>query len=356
MVNACKFVVDVRYSPLKPLGRGAYGVVCSAQDKKTGKKVAIKKIGNAFDDLIDAKRILREVKLLRHFQHPNICGLVDLMPGFDTKDKSNPKFSDIYIVLDFMETDLHKIIYSKNKLTDEHIAYFLYQLLKGLKFIHSAYVMHRDLKPSNLLLNGNCDLQVCDFGLARGVKAEVDIQLTEYVVTRWYRAPEVMCSCSEYDHKIDVWSSGCILAELLGRKPLFPGDDYIKQMNLIFEVLGTPSEDQMSFISNDKAAHYIRQLKKQPKKSFKNLFPDASDNSLDLLEKMLEFNPEHRIGVDEALAHPYFKAFHNEKEPVCDEAFNFDFENGDMPKEVIQNLMWEEIYKFRPELTGGKQM
>ena len=105
-----------------------------------------------------------------------------------------------------METDLHKIIYSKNELTDEHIQYFLYQILKGMKYIHSSHVIHRDLKPSNLLLNSNCDLKICDFGLARGVKEEVDYELTEYVVTRWYRAPEVMCSVQTYDHKIDVWS------------------------------------------------------------------------------------------------------------------------------------------------------
>lgn len=141
MVNQCKFVIDTRYQPLKPLGRGAYGVVCSAMDKnRDNKKVAIKKIQGAFEDLIDGKRILREIKLLRHFQHENICGLVDLAPS----PISHP-FEDVYIVLDFMETDLHKIIYSKNKLTDEHIQYFIYQILKGLKFIHSANVLHRDL-------------------------------------------------------------------------------------------------------------------------------------------------------------------------------------------------------------------
>ncbi len=166
-------------------------------------QVAIKKVVNAFDDLIDAKRILREVKMLRHFKHENVIGLRDLVPP--PEDES---FNDIYIVLDFMETDLHKIIYSKNELTDEHIQYFLYQILKGMKYIHSANVIHRDLKPSNLLLNSNCDLKICDFGLARGVKEDVDYELTEYVVTRWYRAPEVMCSCQEYDSKIDVWSIG----------------------------------------------------------------------------------------------------------------------------------------------------
>jgi serine/threonine protein kinase len=132
------------------------------------------------------------------------------------------------------------------------------------------------LKPSNLLLNGNCDLKICDFGLARGIKEDADYELTEYVVTRWYRAPEVMCSCQEYDQKIDVWATGCILAEILGRKPLFPGDDYIKQMNLIFATLGTPTEADMSFISNEKALEYIRGLKKQPKIPFSKLFPNAN--------------------------------------------------------------------------------
>jgi len=306
------------------------------------------------------------------------------------------------MILDFMETDLHKIIYSKNELTDEHIQYFIYQLLKGLKYIHSAHVIHRDLKPSNLLLNGNCDLKICDFGLARGVKEEVDYELTEYVVTRWYRAPEVMCSCQEYDHKIDVWStgqtrahtptlhasqrnytplaenaskrhecskplrdlclrvcvcvcvlSGCILAELHGRKPLFPGDDYIKQMNLIFSVLGTPSKSDMKFITNEKALEYIKSLKKQPKIPFNKIYKDANPLALDLLDKMLIFNPHERITVDEALAHPYFKSLHNLKsENECRDPFDFEFEKTHMTKEVLQELMWQEIQHFRPELKG----
>jgi len=347
-VNACKFTVDAKYQPLKPLGRGAYGVVCSANDKVSGRKTAIKKIPKAFDDLVDAKRILREIKLLRHFKHENIVGLRDLIGPIEGEP-----FEDIYMILDFMETDLHKIIYSKNELTDEHIQYFIYQLLKGLKYIHSAHVIHRDLKPSNLLLNGNCDLKICDFGLARGVKEEVDYELTEYVVTRWYRAPEVMCSCQEYDHKIDVWSTGCILAELHGRKPLFPGDDYIKQMNLIFSVLGTPSKSDMKFISNEKALEYIKSLKKQPKIPFNKIYKDANPLALDLLDRMLVFNPHERINVDEALEHPYFKSLHNVKtEHACSRAFDFEFEKLNMTKEVLQEFMWQEIQHYRPELKG----
>eukprot|EP00823_Brevimastigomonas_motovehiculus_P002709 TRINITY_DN162_c0_g1_i1.p1 TRINITY_DN162_c0_g1~~TRINITY_DN162_c0_g1_i1.p1 ORF type:complete len:604 (-),score=216.54 TRINITY_DN162_c0_g1_i1:371-2182(-) len=345
-VNTCKFTIDRRYSPLKPLGRGAYGVVCSAIDLVNDKKLAIKKIPKAFEDLVDAKRIVREVKMLRHFRHENIIGLYDLVDP-----PLNQPFDDIYVIMDFMETDLHQIIYSKNELTDEHIQYFVYQMLRGLKYIHSAHVLHRDLKPSNLLLNGNCDLRICDFGLARGVKEEIDYELTEYVVTRWYRAPEVMCSSQDYDQKIDVWSVGCILAEIHGRKPLFPGDDYIKQMNLIFEKLGTPTEADMKFISNEKALDYIKLLKKQPKIPFAKIYPHANPLAIDLMEKMLTFNPHRRISVEEALKHPYLKGLHNPKtEPVCKVPFDFEFEKCEMTREVLRELIWDEILVFRPNL------
>jgi len=350
MVNTCKFTVDTKYQPLKPLGRGAYGVVCSAIDRTNDRKVAIKKIPKAFEDMTDAKRILREVKLLRHFKHENIIGLYDLI-----HPPENGSFDDLYIVLDFMETDLHQIVYSKNELTDEHVQYFIYQVLRGLKFIHSAHVIHRDLKPSNLLLNGNCDLKICDFGLARGVSAEADYELTEYVVTRWYRAPEVMCSCQQYDHKIDVWSTGCILAEILGRKPLFPGDDYIKQMNLIFGTLGTPTEQDMSFITNEKALEYIRGLTKQPKVPWSKLFPTANPQALDLLDKMLAFNPNRRISVDDALKHPYLRGLHNPRtEYNCKVPFDFDYEQGDMTRDTLKEHLWEEILVFRPEVRSRR--
>jgi serine/threonine protein kinase len=349
MVKDQTFTVDLKYTPIKPLGSGAYGVVCSAKDKVRNKRVAIKKIAMAFNDDTDAKRILRELKLLRHFSHENVVGLVDLIPPGE-----GVPFDDVYVVMELMDTDLHKIIYSKNKLSDDHIQYFIYQTLRGMKYIHSANVLHRDLKPSNLLLNGNCDLKICDFGLARGVEPLAnDGELTEYVVTRWYRAPEVMCSCKEYDAKIDVWSIGCILAELHGRKPLFPGEDYIEQMRLIFSVIGSPSENDKKFITNEHALMWINGLAQCPARPFSELYPTANPLALDLMQKMLMFDPNRRISVEEALAHPYLAKLHNPRsEAKCRRPFRFEFEAEATNKPALRQFMWREIQQCRPRLRG----
>ena len=149
------FELDLKYKFLRPIGHGAYGVVISALNTETQEKMAIKKVPHAFDDLVDAKRILREVKLLRQFSHDSIINIVDIL-----RPPSLAAFDDVYIVSDLMETDLHRIIYSQQPLSIDHIQYFIYQILQALKYMHSANVLHRDLKPSNLLLNSNCDLKV----------------------------------------------------------------------------------------------------------------------------------------------------------------------------------------------------
>ena len=260
------FAINPKWQAIKVVGTGSYGTVISAStDGDLSRCVAIKKIPGAFLDEVDGLRILREIRLLKHFNHRNIISILDLEPP-----SSPARFQDVYIISDLMETDLHRVIYSRQKLSKDHLRYFLYQLMCALNYIHSANVIHRDLKPSNILLNSDCLLKICDFGLARGLVPDNDTDLTEYVVTRWYRAPEIMLSCSEYSSAIDVWSVGCIFAEMLGRKPLFSGHDFIDQLNLIVRTLGTPND--LSWVSNNKARDFLEQQEKREPVPLERLF------------------------------------------------------------------------------------
>ncbi|BFG31780.1 hypothetical protein CerSpe_180540 [Prunus speciosa] len=340
------FEVSSKYvPPIRPIGRGAYGIVCAAVNADTHEEVAIKKIGNAFDNIIDAKRTLREIKLLRHMDHENVISIKDIV-----RPPKKETFNDVYIVYELMDTDLHQIIRSDQPLTDDHCQYFLYQLLRGLKYVHSAHVLHRDLKPSNLFLNANCDLKIGDFGLAR-TTTETDF-MTEYVVTRWYRAPELLLNCSEYTAAIDIWSVGCILGEIMTREPLFPGKDYVHQLRLITELIGSPDDASLGFLRSDNTRRYVKQLPQFRRQQFAARFPNMSPGAVDLLEKMLVFDPHRRISVDEALCHPYLSSLHdNNDEPVCARLFHFDFEQPSCTEEHIKELIWRETVKFNPDPT-----
>ncbi|XP_031272770.1 mitogen-activated protein kinase homolog MMK1 [Pistacia vera] len=337
------FVVTAKYKPpIMPIGKGAYGIVCSALNSETNEHVAIKKIANAFDNKIDAKRTLREIKLLRHMDHENVVAIRDIVPPPERES-----FNDVYIAYELMDTDLHQIIRSNQALSEEHCQYFLYQILRGLKYIHSANVLHRDLKPSNLLLNANCDLKICDFGLAR-VTSETDF-MTEYVVTRWYRAPELLLNSSDYTAAIDVWSVGCIFMELMDRKPLFPGRDHVHQLRLLMELIGTPSEADIEFL-NENAKRYIRQLPPHNRQSFTEKFASVHPLAIDLVEKMLTFDPRQRITVEDALAHPYLASLHDiSDEPVCMSPFSFDFEQHALSEGQMKELIYQEALAFNPE-------
>lgn len=270
--------------------------------------------------------------------------IIDLIPPSPNAEE----FEDVYIVQELMETDLHRIIHSRQTLSIDHIQYFIYQILRGLKFIHSSNVLHRDLKPSNLLLNSNCDLKICDFGLARAVEDEMG-DITEYVVTRWYRAPEIMLVCQEYTKAIDVWSVGCIFAELLARAPLFPGEDYIAQLRLICNKLGRPEDEDLDFITSERAKRFIVSLPQQAPKPLASIFPEHSEETeaLDLLQKMLEFHPDRRISIEKALEHPFLLSLHNsDDEPTAGFTFSFDFEDEDLSRERVQDLIWQEIREY----------
>ncbi|XP_078177795.1 mitogen-activated protein kinase 4 [Carex rostrata] len=340
------FEIDTKYVPIKPIGRGAYGIVCSSINRETNEKVAIKKINSVFDNRVDALRTLRELKLLRHLRHENVIALKDIMmPPY------RRSFKDVYLVYELMDTDMHQIIKSPQPLSDDHCQYFLFQLLRGLKYLHSANILHRDLKPGNLLVNANCDLKICDFGLARTNSTKTGQFMTEYVVTRWYRAPELLLCCDEYGTSIDVWSVGCIFAELLGRKPIFPGTECLNQLKLIINVLGTVSESDMGFIDNPKARKYIKSLPYTPGMPLRSLYSKANPLAIDLLQRMLVFDPSKRITVDDALVHPYMS-------PLYDPAMNppaevpIDLEIDDeMPVDLIREKMWQEMLYYHPEAS-----
>lgn len=342
-----KFKVPAHLDLIKKVGSGAYGTVASFQDPRTGNKLAVKKITDAFHDLVDGKRILREVKLLRSFRHDNIISILDMYPP------DHPDFDDIYIVTDLMETDLHRVIYSKQVLNDEHHQYFSYQILRGLLYLHSANVVHRDLKPSNILVNKNCDLKICDFGLARGFgNDEDDPTLTDYVVTRWYRAPEVVLLASEYTKSIDVWSVGCILCELIGRKPLFTGKDHLDQIKKILAVLGTPSEADLEWLpARSPARNFIKKVPTSSKQPWINIYPKATPNGVDAMEKMLTFNPVKRATVQVALALPYYGSLHMpDDEPCAEHPVDWAFDKFTPTKRLLQNYIYVECARFHPEI------
>ncbi|CAO1620615.1 unnamed protein product [Jaminaea pallidilutea] len=337
------FNVGATYQVLDVIGEGAYGIVCSAIHKPSQTRVAIKRI-TPFDHSMFCLRTLREIKLLRHFNHENIISILDIVRPRDLET-----FREVYLIQELMETDMHRVIRTQ-ELSDDHCQYFIYQTLRGLKALHTAQVLHRDLKPSNLLLNANCDLKICDFGLARSAnqpEAEGTGFMTEYVATRWYRAPEIMLTFKEYTKAIDIWSVGCILAEMLSGKPLFPGRDYHHQLSLTLEILGTPSLEDFYAISSTRSRDYIRSLPFRKRRNFSAMFPDANPLAVDLMERCLTFSPRKRITVEEALEHPYLEPYHDAEdeptaEPLDPSFFSFDYAKEQLSRGQLKELIYVE--------------
>ncbi|GME75388.1 unnamed protein product [Ambrosiozyma monospora] len=333
------------------IGEGAYGVVAQAYSTQTiqrvaiNQRVAIKKI-LPFSHELNSIRTLREIKFLKKFNHENIISILDLPkpPDFES-------FREIYLVQEFMETDLHHVI-ATQPLSNDHVQYLLYQILKGVKYLHSGGVIHRDLKPSNLLVNSNCDLKICDFGLARldseNSKESREACLSEYVATRYYRAPEVMLSTSQYSKAIDMWSVGCILAEMFLRTPLLPGKDYVNQVQLIFELLGTPRGEEVNCVKSRKAREYIKRCRTFKRIPFKKIFRQVDPDAIDLLEKLLTFDPALRITAEQSLEHPYVEVYRNPEEeiscsPFPKDAFYFDEIKDSLKMLDMKRLIYTEV-------------
>jgi serine/threonine protein kinase len=447
-IRGVTFEVDTNYEVIKAIGFGAYGLVCSAKDLETKEYVAIKKIPKIFDDLVDGKRVLREMKLLRMLRHPQIVKL----HRFLVPREGYENFRDVYLVSELLDTDLHVVIKSKQKLQDDHQRYFMYQLLKCLLYVHTAGVIHRDLKPGNLLMNSNCDLKLCDFGLARGgipfnapgrqptsttnspqpagfhlpspsqtgvtqehvaaslrrcslpnvmkgapapeqstmvssadpstdapppatntVKPDEDLdgayELTEYVITRWYRPPELLLM-SRYNHAVDLWSAGCILAEMILRKPLFPGKDYLGQLKLICKLIPLPESDREieTFVDSKEGRRYLKEMRDQlkernkiqpfdPLKALQATLPKASGDALDLLQKLLVFNPNRRVTAKEAMRHPFFTQIYTPADEVeyaspTQSYLNpnqWEFDHRELQEADLRELFWREIQHYKRE-------
>ncbi|NWZ35251.1 MK15 kinase, partial [Brachypodius atriceps] len=295
----------------------AYGIVWKAIDRRTGETVAVKKIFDAFRNRTDAQRTFREIMFLQEFgEHPNIIKLLDVIQAENDKD--------IYLIFESMETDLHAVIKKGNLLKDIHKCYILYQLLKATKFIHSGNVIHRDQKPSNVLLDAECRVKLCDFGLARSLcqlrEDQPSPALTEYVATRWYRAPEILLASRNYTKGVDMWSIGCILGEMLLGKPLFPGTSTVNQIEQILRVIPAPSPEDILALQSEYKASVINHMSSRQRVAFEEIFPSSTPLlALDLLKKLLVFNPDKRLTAEEALQHPYVSRFHcPSREPSLD--------------------------------------
>lgn len=412
---AARFFVGVRddqqfkYELLHQLGRGAYGEVWSARaaaetatdsslaPKLADTRVAIKKIQNCFCQATEAKRILRELRILRHLSHPNVIRIQDVL-----RPQSESSFSDLWVVFDFVDLDLRKLIGSPQSISVAHVQWIAHQMLVGLKYLHSAHVLHRDLKPANVLLSERCDVKLCDFGLARVVEEEdwtlneqrlhagpalirqassshmrpptMTRQMTSHVVTRWYRAPELIL-LQRYTTAIDVWSFACIFAELLTMLPeasidrrergaLFPGrsclplspmDDELgaspnlDQLNVIFSVIGTPT-GPLGWIDLKEMREHVASLSPVPRQPLQELYPAAPPSAIALLECILTFDPSRRCTLDEALAHPFFDGMQRRAsvqlaaQPV--DVATIDFEKADLRVAAIRTLIVQEMQHY----------
>lgn len=342
-INNSRWTIPSRYSNLTPLGHGAYGLVCSADDNSTNKKVAIKKLAQPFATNIHAKRAYRELKLLKHVNHDNIISLVDVF----SRATSAAEIEDLYLVTNFMETDLNNVLKTQ-PLQEAQIVFLTYQILRGLKYLHSAGIVHRDIKPGNLTVNENCELRMIDFGLARSEREE----MTGYVATRWYRAPEIMLRWMHYSKAVDIWSVGCILAEMYIHRPLFPGSDHVNQLNRILEVAGFPSEKLLSNINEDARAFLDRSQTKPKRANFEEYFHEIkSPLAIDLIDKMLKLDPDERITCEDALEHPYLSTFHDVDDEPEGPKFDDEFETHEYSVPEWKEKIFHEIVTFTPNAS-----
>ncbi|CAM8960663.1 hypothetical protein QQ045_005707 [Rhodiola kirilowii] len=286
-----------QYEKVEKIGEGTYGVVYKARDRVTNETIALKKIRLEQEDEGVPSTAIREISLLKEMQHCNIVRLQDVVHS----EKR------LYLVFEYLDLDLKKHMdscpeFSKDPLT---IKMFLHQILRGIAYCHSHRILHRDLKPQNLLIDRRTNaLKLADFGLARAFGIPVRT-FTHEVVTLWYRAPEILLGSRHYSTPVDVWSVGCIFAEMVNQRPLFPGDSEIDELFKIFRVLGTPNEETWPGVNS--MPDFKSAFPKWPAKDLATVVPNLDPAGLDLLSKMLCYDPSRRVTARSALEHEYFK-------------------------------------------------
>jgi len=346
-VGKVKFRVPHGWELHKKIGSGAFGTLASFKCSETEQKLAIKKITDAFCDLVDGHRIVCELKLLRALEHDNLNTIVDMYPP------DSPDFNDVYIVTQCMDTDLGRVIRSKQVLTDEHHQYFNYQVLRGLLYLHSVDVVHCDLKPSNLLVNRDCYLKICNFGEALIGGSSIQEPLSpRYVTCTWYKAPEKILLAPQYTKSVDMWSVGLILCEMLGRKPIFTGRDLVDQVRKIFAVIGTPATEDLDWLpACSPAQKFMKKFLLHDKQAWSSIYPMATASCVEVMDRLLELHPVKRATVQEALALPYFAALHMpEDEPTAEKLIDCAFDKLDPTKRLLQNQIYVECAEFRPDI------
>uniref|UniRef100_A0A669E8B1 Stress-activated protein kinase JNK n=5 Tax=Pseudocrenilabrinae TaxID=318546 RepID=A0A669E8B1_ORENI len=332
-VGDSTFTVLKRYQNLKPIGSGAQGIVCAGYDAVLDRNVAIKKLSRPFQNQTHAKRAYRELVLMKCVNHKNIISLLNVF----TPQKSLEEFQDVYLVMELMDANLCQVI--QMELDHERMSYLLYQMLCGIKHLHSAGIIHRDLKPSNIVVKSDCTLKILDFGLAR--TAGTSFMMTPYVVTRYYRAPEVILGMGYKENDIDQW-------------------------NKVIEQLGTPSPEFMKKLQPT-VRNYVENRPKYAGLTFPKLFPDClfpadsehnklkASQARDLLSKMLIIDPAKRMSVDEALQHPYINVWYDpaEVEAPPPQIYDKQLDEREHSIDEWKELIYKEVMNFEERTKNG---
>ncbi|XP_059527271.1 cyclin-dependent kinase 3 isoform X1 [Myotis daubentonii] len=287
------------FQKVEKIGEGTYGVVYKARHRDTGQLVALKKIRLDLETEGVPSTAIREISLLKELKHPNIVRLLDVV-------HSEKK---LYLVFEFLSQDLKKFM---DATPVSELPLHLVKLLQGVNFCHAHRVIHRDLKPQNLLINELGAIKLADFGLARAFGVPLRTY-THEVVTLWYRAPEILLGSKFYSTAVDIWSIGCIFAEMVTCKALFPGDSEIDQLFRIFRTLGTPSEATWPGVTQ--LPDYKGSFPKWTRKGLENVVPNLEPEGKDLLKQLLQYDPSQRISAKGALAHPYFSSMETSLAP-----------------------------------------